>query len=164
MSANMRNPAFDQTLTLQHDLEARLRELGNVCRAHGLALIEDQKNRLADEVDHLGMAGRAAAAELRANQQLEPAADYVDTAAGQVEQASAYLRQRHVPELADEARGAIRARPLLVLAGCFAAGMLLGRLLKAAPPAQGREQDDLADPRQPALRLATAAEDDLPPV
>ena len=103
-----------------------------------------QKGRVTDSLTSLAQAVRQSTESLRSDQQ--PAvAQYVESAAGQLEHLSNRLRDRDVKDLVQDAQEFARRRPAIFVGAAFAAGLLAARFMKSSsnnnryPPQAGRE-------------------------
>jgi len=92
--------------------------------------LSSQKDRAADGMKTVIDAVRKTGESLRENN--GTIAQYVDTAAGQLERWSQGLRDRDVSELMDEVGGFARRRPALFIGGGVAIGLLAARFLKSS--------------------------------
>ena len=87
----------------------------------------------AQSVQKLGSRTQAVGQELRADDQ-QWLAQYADQAAQQLERFSSYLRDADAEQLIGEVEGLVRRRPVLLLGGALAVGLIATRLFK--PPSQ----------------------------
>ena len=90
---------------------------------------------------HGAIGTRGAGHALRAVK-AEGLADYVDSAAGAVEQLNQYLEERNLAQVIEDAGEVARRHPGMVIGGMFLTGLALGRFLKASESRQGEESDD----------------------
>jgi hypothetical protein len=93
--------------------------------------VDDTRQRTARELKNVANAlrGRGGALNLSHDSMLGP---YVDQVANQVDRAGDYLEHHSVEDLAHNVRQFARKRPALFLGGCFAAGVLAARFLRAS--------------------------------
>lgn len=115
---------------VEHAREAA-RDTTRRIREQGTSLATAQKERAAEELSHFGRAIHRAAETLH-DEGDHNIADYADMAAGQIDQATDYLRERDLGALVDDAEETTRRRPELVYGGLFVAGLALSRFLKAS--------------------------------
>lgn len=113
-----------------------LTELTSAAQSAAISVVDEQKSRAASQVGGVAAAVRAAARSLERSQS-PAAADYVDTAARQIETFADMLRERRWAEIAAELEEMARHRPALFVAGAVAVGFFVGRFLSAA--SRGRE-------------------------
>jgi hypothetical protein len=108
-----------------------LNELACAAQSAALSVVDEQKARAAAQVGGIAAAVRAAAGALERSQS-PVAADYVDSAARQVEMFADMLRERRWAEIAADVEEMARRRPALFVAGAVALGFLAGRFVSAA--------------------------------
>jgi len=106
--------------------------------------LEDQKSVASDGINTFAQAIRKTGEQLRGQEQ-DGVAQYVDRAAGQLEQFAGYLSKRDLMELARDTEQFARREPALFLGGAFALGLVAARFLKssgqAAQPTQPSAND-----------------------
>jgi hypothetical protein len=93
-------------------------------------LYDEQKDRAARKVANFGKVFHQVAHALHAVR-LDGAADYVDSAANRVGDASDYLRESDLKDLIEDAQDVIRDHPGLAMGGLFVAGLAVARFVKA---------------------------------
>ncbi len=93
-----------------------------------------QKDRAAQGLVPIAQALRQTGQELRGREQAT-IAEYVDTAAQQVERFYAFLHEHDVNQIVGEVERLARRRPGLFLGGTFALGLLGSRFLKSSAQA-----------------------------
>jgi hypothetical protein len=93
---------------------------------------DEQKARGAEAIKGIAGALGKAASEFDAPAPM--VADYMKTAAGQIEDLSARLKDKSIPELLTSAQNMARNQPALFFAGAVAAGFAVSRLLKSSAP------------------------------
>lgn len=120
-------------------------------REQGRALLADAKESGRDLADRAGQRARSGVEEARrrTTQDLKSVASalrgsdlgqredsvlgpYVSRAADQVDRAAGFLETHSVEELTRDVSQFARRNPALFLGGCFAAGVLVARFLKAS--------------------------------
>lgn len=94
-------------------------------------LFEARRGKAVEKVAGVGKAARQAAHALRAAN-ADRAADYLVDAAGRVEQAAEYLKDRTLADLADDAADLARREPVLAAGAMFVVGLAAARFLKAS--------------------------------
>jgi ElaB/YqjD/DUF883 family membrane-anchored ribosome-binding protein len=100
--------------------------------------------QIGDTLEQLAQAVRDAGSGIR--EQQPQVASVADTAAGQVERASQYLREHDAREALDAAQDFARRQPLAVAAGGLALGLVVGRLLKTAGSAGSASRSSRVGP------------------
>jgi hypothetical protein len=125
-----------------------LTELACATQSAALSAVDEQKARAAAQIGGIAAAARAAARSLELSQQ-PTAADYVDSAARQIEAFADTVRERRWAELAADLEETAGRRPALFVAGAVALGFVVGRFLSAAsrrtdpaPQAAARATED----------------------
>jgi len=93
------------------------------------SIFSDGKGQLSDSLGGIAQAFRYTSEQLR-NQNYASIASYSDQAAEGIERISGYLQNKNVDELLNEAENMARKQPVLLLAGSFAFGFVLARVLK----------------------------------
>lgn len=114
--------------------EARRRARDEI-RARGEDLVENQKNRCADYIEHYSAATKRAAEQLREEHD-DVLASYADNLAGTLERTADYLRRRDLREFVETIETYTRRHPEVVLGGMFVAGLAAARFFKAAAPVE----------------------------
>jgi hypothetical protein len=89
-------------------------------------------HQFSSAIDGVAHAIRRASDDLR--QEQPQLASFADTAAGQVDRASQYLKEHEPRDLLDALEDTARRQPALLIAGGIAVGLVLGRLLRSAAP------------------------------
>jgi len=117
--------------------QAQAQNLVNTAREQATSQITTQKDRAADSLMTISTALQAASREMR-NQNGGPVADYIDTAAGQVDQIATALRDQDVYQLLKTTEQFARRQPALFLAAAFALGFAGTRFLKSSSPSTSR--------------------------
>ena len=115
--------------------------LAKTLREHSRTLVDEQKSRAAEEIQHLGAAIRSAAEQLH-DQKSESLARYIDTAANSLEGVARYVEEMDFADVAREVEQFARRRPALLLGGIFLAGLGVARFIKAGQepaPSQSRQ-------------------------
>lgn len=100
----------------------------------------DQKDWAATEIKSVGGAIHEAARKLHDND-LDAIAEYVNAAAERVQNVAHYLEDHELAELVEPVAGVVRRHPAAFIGGFLAAGILLGRFIKAGQPPPVPKQD-----------------------
>ena len=128
-------------------------ELASAAQTAALSLVDQQKARAAAQVSTIAEALRAAARCFeQANSPV--AADYINSAARQVDAFVHRISERHWTEIASDLEEIARYRPARFIAGAVVFGFLAGRLLTAAPR---RSEANRQDSRRSTEGTVTAA-------
>ena len=115
--------------------------IGGTVKDEAERLFDEQKGKAASQVTRYGKTIKQAGHALRAVK-AEGLADYVDSAAGAVEQLNQYLEERNLTQVIEDAGEVARRHPGMVIGGMFLTGLALGRFLKASDSRQGDEDSD----------------------
>lgn len=100
--------------------------------------LTDQKNRATDGIGTIAHAVRNTTQELREHQH-ETLAEYVTSAADQLDRLSSRLKDKDIGDLLRDAQNLARRQPVLFIGSAFALGLLGARFLKSSPPSQARD-------------------------
>lgn len=106
-------------------------------------LFDEQRDRAASKVAKVGKMVHQASHALHAVR-LDGVADYVDSAADQVERASEYIQERNLNDMVQDAGEIVSQHKALAIGGLFVTGLAIGRFLKASE-SQAGEDDDAAE-------------------
>jgi hypothetical protein len=125
-----------------HETAARARKLMSEAKETGRdfasragerarSSVDDTRQRTARELRSVANAlrGRGGALDLSHDSMLGP---YVERVAHQMDRAGTFLETHSLDDLAHNVRTFARRRPALFLGGCFAAGVLAARFLRAS--------------------------------
>ncbi|HXT38148.1 MAG TPA: hypothetical protein VN837_21440 [Chloroflexota bacterium] len=113
--------------------------LADQAREQIIQQLANQKERATAGLDSMARAIRQTGSQMQGDGQA-PIAQAADKAAAQVERMSAYLSQRDINALRDEAERFARRQTPLFLAGAFAVGWLGARFFKSSTPADAGRQ------------------------
>jgi len=100
-------------------------------REQAVSQADQQKSKAAETLNTVAGAVRQTGDQLRQQDQ-GPIAQYVDTAANQIERLATYLNNRDINDMAIELQHFARRQPALFIGGAFVAGMLAARFLKSS--------------------------------
>jgi len=117
--------------------QGQAQNLVSTAREQATSQLTTQKDRAADTLTTIVTALQAASKEMR-NQNGDAIADYVDTAAGQVDQIATALRDQDISQLLKTSEQFARRQPALFLAAAFALGFAGTRFLKTSSPSTVR--------------------------
>ena len=114
--------------------------LAQTLREHSQTVIDEQKSKVAAEIQHFGAAVRSAADRLN-DDQSTALARYADTAAESIDGIAQYVEELELTDLAREVERFARQRPGLLVGGLFFVGMGVARFIKAGTqPASSQQQ------------------------
>jgi hypothetical protein len=121
-----------------------MQELAVAAQSAAVALVDEQKDRAATQVNRIAAALHAAGRSFE--QSDSPlAAEYMHSAAARIEEFVDAIRQRHWTEIAADLEDTARHQPIRFIAGAVALGFMVGRLVTAAPrSAERRERENSA--------------------
>lgn len=108
--------------------------------------VTSQKERAASALDAVAKTLYESGSNMR--EQQPQIASLADQAAGRVVDASAYLREHDLRDLAGEAESFARREPILFLGVAFAAGFVAARFLKASAPRSNSPTGSIGSARQ----------------
>src|SRR5215217_9525117 len=111
-------------------------KLVDTARPQATSQLGTQQQRLAGTLTTVATALHQASREMR-NQDEGPIADYVDTAANQVEQFANTLREQDLEQLMTTTAQFARRQPALFLGAAFALGFAATRFIKSSSPSSG---------------------------
>ena len=132
-------PVMDSTTDYGQSGDRLQQAAGNVAeRAKGTTetVLDSRKEQVAGTVQQFAGALRQTSGTLREQDQA-PIAEWVDTAAEKVEQASTFLRDRPVSDIVSEAEQFARRQPLVFLAGGLLLGLAASRFIKSSQQGGG---------------------------
>lgn len=134
------------------DAEREARDAIGRARDELQALLENQKNAAAGQVEAIAQALRRTADELHARDQVT-VASYVGHVADRIAHWSGRLRRRHVDSLAGDIRHFANQQPGLFIAGAIVVGFAAARFLKSSGTGEG----SAANARTPSTHTREAA-------
>ena len=105
-------------------------QAANRLRQQGQHVLQNQKERVAEEISHVGAAAHQAADKLDEEND-HNLASYVHAAADQLDTMAGYLRDSNFRRLSADASHLARRHPEVFFGGMFVVGMSLARFLKA---------------------------------
>ncbi len=111
-------------------------KLVDTARQQATSQIGMQQQRLAGTLNTVATALHDASREMR-KQDEGPIADYVDTAANQVEHVATMLREQDLEQLMTTTAQFARRQPALFLGAAFALGFAATRFIKSSAPSGG---------------------------
>jgi hypothetical protein len=106
-------------------------EFMNQARDQVVSQLDSQKERAAGSFGSTAEALRQAAQQLRDHNEAM-FAQYLESAAGYVDQFSGFLKEKNVRQMIDDVEGFARREPALFVGGAFALGFLAARFLKSS--------------------------------
>jgi hypothetical protein len=136
------DPAMATTRDTRSDLSPH--KVAERLKEEGKQRLERGKSTAADQVDQVASALRSAGDELGGQSSL---GTYANQLAESISRFGTRLRDGSIEDLMQDMQTAARRNPALFIAGGFAAGMVLARLIKASAPEEPYlyegEYDDL---------------------
>jgi hypothetical protein len=108
-------------------------------------MANERRLELADQLDGIARALHSTGDHL-AQEHQPRAGHFAEVASVRAQRIARFVRARDALDFVSEAADFARARPLLFLAGCTAAGLALGRFLRATPiegASRGMEEPEL---------------------
>src|SRR5215217_1385369 len=112
-------------------------KLVDTARQQATSQFSLQQQRFAGTLNTVATALHDASRELRKQDEV-PIADYVDSAASQVEQFANTLREQNLEQLMNTTAQFARRQPALFLGAAFALGFAATRFIKSSTPSGGR--------------------------
>jgi hypothetical protein len=125
----------DQGRALLADAKESGRDLAGRASQRARGSVEDTRQRATQDLKSVASALRGSDLSQREESLLAP---YVGRVADQVDRAADFLEGHSVEEITRDVNQFARRNPAVFLAGCFAAGLLVARFLKASG---GRETE-----------------------
>jgi hypothetical protein len=95
--------------------------------------LNSQKNRATEGIGSAAQAVRQSTQHLR-DQKHETIAQYIESAADQLDRFANRIKDKNVNELVDDAQRFARRQPALFIGGAFALGLFASRFLKSSSP------------------------------
>lgn len=123
------------------DIKRNASQAGVRLREQCSELLDGQKEKAAEEVNHVSLAIHDAAKRLHETDD-ERLAKYADTIASNLDEVRDYLRQRSMSQLADDAATCARRRPELFFGGLVVVGLAAGRFLRASRESRQRDETE----------------------
>lgn len=118
----------------------------------GRSLFNRNREKVADAVGGFADALRETGRRLEGDERSRAAGPYAERAASYAERAADYLRQHDLQSVLEEGEQMALRHPAAFLGGCFAAGLLVGRLLRSGIQAR---HDAGSDPLEEVADLPT---------
>jgi hypothetical protein len=118
--------------------QAQAENLVSTAREQATSQLMTQKSRAAESLITIAGALQAASREVRNQDNNTVVADYIDTAAGQVDQFARALHDQDMYQLLKTTEQFARRQPALFLAASFALGFAGTRFLKSSSQSRGR--------------------------
>jgi hypothetical protein len=132
-------PVIDSGTGYAQDGDRLQQAAGNVterAKSTTETVLDSRREQVAGTVQQFAGALRQTSGTLREQDQA-PIAEWVDTAAEKVEQASTFLRDRPVSDIVSEAEQFARRQPLVFLAGGLLLGLAASRFIKSSQQGGG---------------------------
>lgn len=119
------------TQSIADDVRSTAKEASSAAKQQANKKLDENRQKVADEIGSLAHAARVAAADLRANDH-EGLSHYVTDLADHVTSLASGLRKKNIDELIDEAHNIARKNPALFIGGSIAIGLGVARFAKAS--------------------------------
>lgn len=110
-------------------------------RERATAQLTEQKNKAVDGIGSVTQAVRQSTQQLR-DQQHDTLAQYVETAANQIDRLAQQLRNKDIGDLFEDAQRLARRQPAVFIGAAFALGLIGARFLKSSSRRQGSDEGD----------------------
>ena len=107
-------------------------------------LFDAQRDRAASKVERVGKMVHQASHALHAVR-MDGVADYIDSAAEQVEGLSDYIKDRNLNDILQDAGEIVSRNKGLAIGGLFLTGFAVARFLKASEAQAGADEDEESD-------------------
>ncbi|CAN5440536.1 hypothetical protein BH18VER1_BH18VER1_17850 [soil metagenome] len=130
------------------------KQTGEKLKEQSRSFLNEQKGRVAAEIQTYSAAARRAAERLENYSDTNPA-EYVSTAAERLDQLGRRIQERDLGQLVDDVEGMAGRRPEVFFGVMFVAGLAAARFLKASKAR--RQRDESGSDRQLALRRPNPA-------
>lgn len=105
-------------------------DVGRAIKDETEEFFSGQKGKVAARIENIGSMIEKAGRVLHAGK-IEAVAEYVDMAAETAEQASRYLEDHDVDEIAQDAGEFVKRHPAVIFASVLVLGLAVGRFIKA---------------------------------
>lgn len=133
--------AQDKLKAVASDTQQTLTNVAAQAKQDAGAVVEDQKNMVADRLRTVSNSLRQTGSRLH-NEDEAMIGGYAQDAAGQIDRFAGYLQNHDVGDLINDVRGIAQRQPEIFIAGSLAVGFLLGRFLKSSDAFPGGGQDN----------------------
>lgn len=131
----------EQATQVKEQVQEKAADLKEQVSAQATDKLSSQKDVASGNLNTVAHAFRQTSEQLRDNDQ-DGIAQYVDRAAGQVEQFAGYLGKSDIRGLARDTEAFARREPALFLGGALAVGLLAARFLKSSGQGGGQQGGD----------------------
>lgn len=129
--SSVREKVQDKAHEVKEQLSAKTRDTTQRIKSEGEYMLRDQKNRMAECIDHCGSAVHRAAEKLEEDQDAAIAL-YTHRAAEQLERAADYIRGHDWRDLRRDAENFARRHQEFFYGSLLLGGIILARFLKAS--------------------------------
>ena len=120
-------------------VKEQARKAGDQIKEQGRTFLEEQKSRVATEIQAYSTAARRAADRLEEGSDTQ-LSGYVASAADRLERLGSRIEERDLGGLVDDVEDIARRRPEVFFGGMFVAGLVAARFLKASKQKRERER------------------------
>jgi hypothetical protein len=128
-------------------------ELGGSAREY----VDQGRHRMTDQIGCISQALHHAADELEGGEGGARMANLTHSLAGRLEDVCSYVETAQPRDIVRKVEDFARREPVLFLGGCFVAGMIAARFLKASTRGDDREFDDWSRRRDSDGNLGTSS-------
>lgn len=125
------NKARETAGDVAEQAKDQTRELADTAKDEARSMAETRKSQVTSELHNIAQAFRTSGKELE-NRSETPVANYANTIADRLENASSYLSGRSVDDLLGDAEDFARNQPEIFLGGAFGVGLLISRFFKSS--------------------------------
>lgn len=129
----------EEARSIRDQVADKAGEMTELIKDEANKLVDEQKSRAAEKIEKVGSVIRKTGSILKAGK-AGGIAQYVDMAAETTEQASKYLEDSDLNQIAHDLADVIRRHPVAFYGSMLLAGVALGRFVKA-----GAESDESQD-------------------
>lgn len=102
-------------------------------KAKRKTMLSERKGEASEKLGGLSSALKETAHHMHREQKGDSVADYLEKAADKIDRLTDYINNRDVDQLIKSFEEKAKERPMIFLAGSFAAGFLLARFFKSRP-------------------------------
>lgn len=128
----------DEAKALKQQATQKAEELTKTAKEEAERFLNHQKSRAAEQIEKIGSVVHQAARVLEAGS-VGKVAGYVDMAATGATEASRYLEESDLGEIAEDVAKTVRRHPLAACTAMIVAGLAVARFVKAGQAESGDE-------------------------
>lgn len=135
--------AQEKAAEMKDQVQAKAGEVKEQVAAQATSRAEQGKGQAVESLGSVASAVRQTGGQLRKQDQ-DGLAEYVERAAGRIEEFGAYLGNRNLNQLVGDAEQFARREPALFVGGSFLLGLFGARFLKSSAQASGQQAGAMA--------------------